>query len=485
MRLADTEIFLYNSLKKKVMLFEPLEADRVTVYVCGPTVYDRVHVGNARSLIVFDVLIRLLRQKYSNVVYVRNMTDIDDKIIARATSLGISEKELTDEMASFFHQDIEPLNLVTPTSEPRATDYIEKMITFIKGLLNVGAAYEAQGHVLFSVKSVEEGYGLLSGRKIEDQRAGARVEVEAYKREPADFVLWKPSPEESIGWESPWGYGRPGWHLECSVMSEDHLGNRFDIHGGGQDLLFPHHENERAQNMAYHQRKQGCARFWMHNGFLTFCGHKMSKSVGNLRLLWEIVDQWSGEVLRYMILSAHYREPLAFSSEALWEAQRVLVRFYDGLDRSGVDLDEARGSLKDERVEPGVDFVAALAYDLNTSKALAALHGELDRLNGLIRQKAPLAQRQASVRTLLSGGEMLGLLQKEPAFYLKAIPAQSDWTRETIEAFIHERTMAKQRKDFARADEIRQELFEAGIALRDTPGSTDWFRHYESPPKKD
>ncbi|MEK0081627.1 cysteine--tRNA ligase [Geminicoccaceae bacterium SYSU G07066] len=453
--MTEVQLRLHNTLSRTKELFVPVDPARVRVYVCGPTVYQRIHIGNARPLIVFDVLFRLLRHVYGagHVTYVRNITDIDDKIIDQARKNGETIRSLTERTAAQFHEDVAALGCLPPTFEPRATEHVTDMIALIETLIAKGHAYAAEGHVLFHVPSMPA-YGRLSGREREDQIAGARVEVAPYKRDPADFVLWKPSPPDLPGWDSPWGRGRPGWHIECSAMSEHFLGPLpFDIHGGGLDLIFPHHENEIAQSCCA-RGLDTMARFWLHNGFVDMRGEKMAKSVGNVVRVAETLAAVPGEAVRWWMLGTHYRQPIDYTEEALAEAKRALNRFYSALARVPASAGE-----------PDPALVEALADDLNTPKALAVLHELLNELN---RTGDPaLASR------LRASAGLLGLLASEPEAWLKGgeglEPAR-------IEALIVERQAARKAKDFARADAIRAELLAQGIILEDNPQGTTWRR---------
>ncbi|MEE8439524.1 MAG: cysteine--tRNA ligase [Micropepsaceae bacterium] len=428
---------LYNTLTKSKKDFRPLDEKNVRFYVCGPTVYDYAHIGNARPEIVFDVLFRLLRHLYgeAHVTYVRNITDVDDKINARAAAEGCSIRELTENTATQFHNDVSALGCMPPTHEPRATEYIAQMVAMIEKLIANGNAYAAEGHVLFDVSSKAD-YGKLSRRSINEMVAGARVEVAPYKNNPMDFVLWKPSAPELPGWDSPWGRGRPGWHIECSAMSATLLGERFDIHGGGIDLQFPHHENEIAQSQSVYG-DNSFAKIWMHNGFLQVEGQKMSKSLGNFFTIQDLLKDWPGEVLRFNMLRTHYRQPLDWTLRALKESLAVLERWY------AIAEPIARHSL-------GKDFLDALCDDLNTPQAISELH------------KAP--ERE------LAGG--LGLLGFSSVQEKIAIKGSVDV--EEIAKRIEARNAARKAKDFAEADRIRDELLEKGIMLKDGPDGTDW-----------
>ncbi len=449
---------LHNTLSRRKEPFAPLDDAHVRMYVCGPTVYQRIHIGNARPLVVFDVLFRLLQRLYPRVTYVRNITDVDDKIIDQARRDGEPIGVLTERTVAAFHEDTRALRCLAPTHEPRATRHIDDMIRLIERLIARGCAYLAEGHVLFHVPSLP-GYGRLSGRSREDQIAGARVEVAPYKRDPADFVLWKPSSGDEPAWDSPWGRGRPGWHIECSAMAEHYLGVPFDIHGGGLDLVFPHHENEIAQTCCAHGLDT-MARFWVHNGFVTMAEEKMSKSLGNILTVAEALERAPGEAVRFWILTAHYRAPLDFTEEALRRAKRVLDRFYLALERLPAAAAE----------EPEPALLEALADDLNTPKALAVLHDLLNRLN---RADAEAEKRRLAGR-LRASAALLGLLGEDPAVWLRGGGDGLDSAR--IEALLAERAAARKARDFATADRIRDELARAGIVIEDTPRGTIWRR---------
>ncbi|MEO8777708.1 MAG: cysteine--tRNA ligase [Rhodanobacter sp.] len=450
-------ISLYNSLTRRTEPFVPLDPQRVTMYLCGPTVYNYVHIGNARGPVVFDVLAQLLRRHYPGVVYARNITDVEDKINAAALSEGVPISTITTRYARAYHDDMNGLGIATPDIEPCATAHIDEIIAMSQTLIANGHAYAAEGHVLFDVASYA-GYGALSGRDTEELIAGARVEVAPYKRNPADFVLWKPSTPELAGWDSPWGRGRPGWHIECSAMCAAQLGETIDIHAGGIDLLFPHHENEIAQSTCAHGGKT-FARWWMHNGMLTFDGRKMSKSLGNVLLVHELLKTQPAEALRLRLLSGHYRQPLDWSETAISQAISTLDGWYRVL-RDLVDVDVAASALPvPERIE------AALCDDLNTPQALA----ELAVLADAARQSGSAAAKAA----LLGGGALLGLLQQDPEAWFKRDGAQAiDVAR--IEALIEERGAARGRRDFKRADAIRDELAGIGITIEDGAQGTRW-----------
>ena len=461
-------INLYNTLTRKKEPFAPLDPKNVRMYVCGPTVYDFAHIGNARPVAVFDTLFRLLRHVYGagHVTYVRNITDVDDKIIKAAADNKEPIAALTARTAKAYQDDMTALGALTPTHQPRCTETIPQMVALIETLIAKGFAYAAEGHVLFHVPAMAE-YGQLSRRSLEDMIAGARVEVAPYKKHPADFVLWKPSTPEQPGWDSPWGRGRPGWHIECSAMAKELLGITFDIHGGGQDLIFPHHENEIAQSRSAHDGAP-LARVWMHNGFLQIGAEKMSKSLGNFFTVHELLQEGHrGEAVRLALLSAHYRQPLDISRDAIKEAKDQLDRFY-------IALDKVRDLAPEPMQEPPLDVLAALEDDLNTPMALSHLHEALTALN----RATANAEKAHWKAALLADGQLLGLLQDDPARWLKGeSAAKSDgagaaWVEQQIAA----RTAARKAKDFAAADRIRKELLDAGVILEDSPKGTTWRR---------
>ncbi len=454
------ELKLTNTLTGEREVFTPIDPNRVTMYVCGPTVYNLAHIGNARPVVVFDTLFRVLRLLYPEVVYARNITDIDDKIITAARERGTGIESVSEEFTLKYREDMAQLNTLSPSIEPQATENIDAMLALTEALVSKGHAYEADGHVLFAVESMPE-YGALSGRKLDDMLAGARVEVADYKRHPGDFVLWKPSSGDEPGWESPWGRGRPGWHLECSAMIRAHLGQAIDIHGGGRDLIFPHHENERAQSCCAYGGD--FVRHWMHNAYVDMDGEKMSKSLGNVRTVRELLGHYPGEVLRFALLSAHYRSPLNFSGELLDNARDALDGFYTAL-RNSADVTPEGVDVK------STDAFAALLDDLNTPLAIAALHAAAKTLN-----KAEAEAKAQAKGVLLACGAALGLLEQEPeAWFTQG--GDADLSAEAVEALIAERLAARANKDFAEADRIRDQLTEAGIVLEDGAGSTSWRR---------
>jgi cysteinyl-tRNA synthetase len=451
---------LYNTLTRRKEPFAPLDAANVRMYVCGPTVYDFAHIGNARPVIVFDVLYRLLRHLYGakHVRYVRNITDIDDKIIAAAKENDERIETLTQRTTRIFQDDAAALGALKPDVEPRATEHLAPMIAMIERLIAVGHAYVAEGHVLFAVSSMPD-YGKLSRRSHDEMIAGARVEIAPYKRDPADFVLWKPSTPDQPGWESPWGRGRPGWHIECSAMSETYLGETFDIHGGGLDLIFPHHENEIAQSVCSH-RGAPFARYWLHNAFVIVEGAKMSKSLGNIRTIRDVLSEAPGEAARYAMLMSQYRDPLDWTAGRLAEAKHALDRFYRALGQAKAGAPAAS--------TPPPAVMAALEDDLNTPLALAALHDVLSEFN-----KADESDKATLRSALLAGGQVLGLLQQDAEAWLRG---DGDDTAE-IERLIAERNAARKARNFAEADRIRTDLAIKGIILEDRPGGgTDWRR---------
>ena len=460
-------LHLHNTLTQQKEVFTPLDPNRVTMYVCGPTVYNFVHIGNARPVVVFDTLFRLLQRQYPNVVYARNITDIEDKINKAAKENGEPIRTLAERYATAYREDMGHLNNLQPTLEPYATDNIDAMIEQIQALIKNGHAYEAEGHVLFQV-TTDKTYGKLSKRNMDDMIAGARVEVAPYKKEPADFVLWKPSSDDLPGWDSPWGRGRPGWHIECSAMINKHLGKTIDIHGGGQDLIFPHHENEIAQGTCCHEHgSEQFVRYWMHNGYLNIDGKKMSKSLGNFRTVRELLQEWPGEVIRYALLTAHYRKPLDFSGDLLSSAKSGLDRLYGALRESST-------TVENDLQHPQLDELEGyLLDDLNTPQALSVLHG----LAGEINKSSGEAKSQLQ-KALRKAGDFLGLLNQDAEAWFKWTPAASTdgLSDDTIEQLIQERIDAKLAKNYARADEIRKQLKEQGILLEDSKDGTRWTR---------
>jgi cysteinyl-tRNA synthetase len=453
-------IRLYNSLTRQEEDFRPLDEAKVRMYVCGPTVYDRAHIGNARPVVVFDVLFRLLRHIYGadHVVYARNITDVEDKIMKAAAENREPIEALTARYTEAYHQDVAALGALEPNLEPRATQHIEGMVAMIERLIASGHAYVADGHVLFAVSSFAD-YGALSGRDREAMIAGARVEVAPYKTDPADFVLWKPSSAEQPGWDSPWGRGRPGWHIECSVMAQQHLGESFDIHGGGIDLIFPHHENEIAQSRC--AGPGHFARFWLHNGHVVVGGEKMSKSLGNFFTVRQLLDEgFPGEAIRLALLMAHYRAPLDLTRERVSEAKTQLDRLYGALRHGQAGAETPP--------DPGV--LEALSEDLNVPLAISRLHELASALN----KSESEAERRSLTASLLASGRLLGLLEQEPEAWFKRDEGEGEAAE--IERLIQARNEARKARDFARADEIRDRLKAQGVLLEDGAAGTTWRR---------
>jgi cysteinyl-tRNA synthetase len=444
------DLHLHNSQTRRRELFTPADPQHVRMYVCGPTVYDLPHLGNVRSTVVFDVVARVLRALFPRVTYVRNVTDVDDKINARAAELGEPIAALTARTTAELHAEMSAIGNLPPDIEPRATEHIPEMIDLIGRLIESGHAYAADGHVLFAVASFAQ-YGTLSGRSPDELLAGARVEIAPYKRDAGDFVLWKPSQPKLPGWDSPWGRGRPGWHIECSAMSWRYLGQDFDIHGGGTDLIFPHHENERAQSLCAFPGAH-FARVWLHNGMLQVNGEKMSKSLGNFFTLRDVLARAPAEAIRLLILRTHYRALLDFTEAGLAEARREMDRFYRALERSAGAADAA--------VPPAV--MDALCDDINTPGAIAAMRGLAD---------AAMAGDETAAAGLRASGELLGILQQSPAEWFRGGADDAE-----IEAAIAERLAARKARDFGRADAIRDELAGRGILLEDNANGTSWRR---------
>ena len=450
-------LMLYNTLTRRKEEFVPLDAQNVRMYVCGPTVYDYAHIGNARPVVVFDVLFRLLRQMYGekHVTYVRNITDVDDKINARAAEEGISIRELTERTAKQFHEDIKALGVLPPTIEPRATEHIEEMKALIEELIASGHAYVAEGHVLFDVPSMPD-YGKLSNRSLDEMAAGARVEVAPYKKDPMDFVLWKPSKPGEPSWPSPGGIaepGRPGWHIECSAMAGKHLGDVFDIHGGGIDLVFPHHENEIAQSRCAHGTDV-MARYWLHNGFLQVEGEKMSKSLGNFITIHDLLKEWPGDVVRFNMLRTHYRQPIDWTRKGLEESKATLDRWGEISDRVG-------GALTKHAL-PDIGVIEALKDDLNTPLAITRLH-EL--------AKECRSNADGAAETWLASAAFLGFdvaRWHSPVQSAELVEVTDPDLAHRVKSLVAQRGAARKSKDFKEADRIRDELAATGVVLKDT-----------------
>ncbi len=458
------DLVFHNTLGGKRQSFRPADPGHVTIYVCGPTVYDYAHLGNARPAVVFDVLVRLLRRRFARVTYARNITDIDDKINARAAQMGVPIDTITTRFAAAYAEDMAAIGCAPPDLAPRVTEHVPQIIDFITRLIARGHAYAAEGHVLFHVPSFAQ-YGRLSGRSLEDMIAGARVEIAPFKRHPADFVLWKPSTPDLPGWDSPWGRGRPGWHIECSAMIETHLGQTIDIHGGGADLIFPHHENEIAQGTAAHDG--ACyAGLWLHNGMVTVEGQKMAKSAGNMLTVREALNRYPGEALRLVLLSAHYRQPVDWSASA---AERAITT----LDRLYALLADADDTPADPADLAAVDN--ALADDLSFPKALAALAQIAGALRGA---SDPLRRRQLQA-AMREGGAMLGLLNAPGLWHAERARTAGAVTandRAEIETLIEARNAARRQRDWKQADAIRARLGELGVTLADHGDMTTWTR---------
>ena len=455
---------LYNSLTNKKEDFLPIDPSHVRIYTCGPTVYNYAHIGNARPPIVSDILVRLLRFLYPKVTYVSNITDIDDKIINTAKDQGISINELTKKYEKIYNDNLRELGVMPPDLQPRATENISEMIIQIEALIDNGHAYEAEGHVLYSVNTFSH-YGALSGRDKEQQIAGSRVEVSPFKKDPMDFVLWKPSNNEQPGWDSPWGFGRPGWHLECSAMSEKTLGVPFDIHSGGQDLIFPHHENELAQCCGVHNKTNDIssyARYWIHNGMLKFDGDKMSKSLGNIRIVNDLIKDHKGETLRMVLLSTHYRQPLNWTSKTIEQGQKSLDRLYRSIRSMDVSIDR-------HEVKPSKHILNALCDDLNTPEALGQLHILVNSLND-----AKENQKEKLMSKISASAKILGILQLPPDDWLGYSKISDDLDIDLIEQLIEERNNCRSKKNFSRADKIRDDLKDMDIEIEDTPDGTIW-----------
>ncbi|MCB1650463.1 MAG: cysteine--tRNA ligase [Alphaproteobacteria bacterium] len=459
---------LFNSLTRKKEAFEPLDKNNVRLYACGPTVYNYAHIGNARMAVVFDTLTRVLRTLYPKVTYVSNITDVDDKIIAAHRETGQPIETITEKYTKIYNEDMASLGVAPPDIQPRATTHIGEMIKIIEDLIARDHAYAADGHVLFHVPSFPA-YGGLSGRSRDEQIAGARVEVASYKKDPADFVLWKPSGADEPGWDSPWGYGRPGWHIECSAMSAKHLGLPFDIHGGGADLKFPHHENEIAQSCCasgHEDDLSAFAKVWVHNGFVTVEGEKMSKSLGNFTLVHDILEDYPGPVIRLALLSAHYRKPLDWTQKRLQEAQRLSEKIADIF--GALDAIECDPSV----TSADADILAALCDDLNTPLAFSKLNTLLSKIDLAITNPKIPHKTLAELKSILyNSTQILGIGIVDQGVKEEAV---DEALQTEIEKLLTERTAAKAAKNFARADEIRDELNKQGIEIIDTPEGPNW-----------
>ena len=460
----STKLFLHNTLGNKKEEFIPLDKEHIKIYACGPTVYNYAHIGNARMAVVNDLLVKFLKTIFPKVTYVSNITDIDDKIISTSQKNNIPINILTEKFTKIYNEDMATIGVSLPDIQPKATDYINEMIKLTSLLIKNNYAYEKEGHVMFNVPAFEK-YGSLSGRNREEQIVGSRVEVAPYKKDATDFILWKPSLSPTPGWDSPWGFGRPGWHLECSVMSEKTLGLPFDIHSGGMDLVFPHHENEIAQSCAAHNKTdniQSFANFWFHNGFVNVEGEKMSKSIGNIRLVHELIKEYRGEVLRMTLLSAHYRQPLNWTTNVIKQNSTMLKRLY----RTLKDLKNIDAYAKSNTISPNI--IEGLYDDLNTPKVIA----QLNVLSGEV-STADENKKIEIKFNLLEVGKILGILQENPDKWLGY--GKSENLNETvIERLIKNRNEARRKKNFDMADKIRHELRDMGIEIEDTSNGTIW-----------
>jgi len=447
---------LYDTFSKSKRTFEPIDPTNIRMYVCGPTVYDYAHVGNARPVIVFDTLFRIIQHSYGseNVTYVRNITDVDDKIIEAANSNNEEISVLTERTIKYFHEDASYIGALSPTIEPKATDHIREMIEMIESLIQKGYAYEVDGNVLFSSSKFDQ-YGKLSGKNIEELVAGARVNIEDFKNKPSDFILWKPSKDNEPGWESPWGIGRPGWHIECSAMSKKYLGETFDIHGGGQDLIFPHHENEIAQSECCHDKK--FANYWLHNGFLTVEGNKMAKSDGNFITVNELKNKYHGEVIRLAMLMTHYRQPINWTENSLLESKKILDKWFTFfLDTDLTDLDAQ---------EVDTNTLIALQDDINTPKAISELHQLFKRCS---------KDDNLSMKKFINSAQLLGLMQCSSSEWIEWHSYENNLDEIKINEFIEQRNLLRQQGDYEAADKIRDQLDELGVILEDKDGKTSW-----------
>ncbi len=455
-------IKIFNTLSGKKEDFHPLDPGHIKIYACGPTVYNFAHIGNARMAVVFDTLVRVLRYKYPKVTYVSNITDIDDKIIDAANEQEVPIKTITEKYTNIYNEDMSQLSVNFPDIQPKATEYISEMIDLIENLILKEHAYEKEGHVLFHVPSYKN-YGMLSNRNRDEQIAGSRVEIAPFKKDPADFVLWKPSSDIQPGWDSPWGFGRPGWHTECSAMSEKTLGLPFDIHGGGRDLTFPHHENEIAQSCcstADINNPNSYANYWMHNGFVTINGEKMSKSLGNIILVKDLSNEYHGEVIRLALMSSHYRQGLDWNEKVIHQAKKLLDKLYKVLlDLELEDLVEIQDN----------EWINPLMDDLNTP-------GFIANINVLVKDYLSAQEEQKSIlkSKLILLGSLMGILQEDPKSWFEVNKSNINLSKAEVEALISERNEAKKNKNFERADMIRDELMEQGIEIMDSSSGTSW-----------
>ena len=452
---------IFNTLNSKKEAFNPIDKNHIKIYACGPTVYNFAHIGNARMAVVFDTFVRTLKAIYPKVTYVSNITDIDDKIIEAAKEQKVEISHITNKYTKIYNEDMATLNVLAPDVQPKATEFISEMINLIKDLISKDFAYEKEGHVLFHVP-LYLNYGKLSNRNREEQIAGSRVEIAPFKKDPADFILWKPSDATQPGWDSPWGFGRPGWHTECSAMSEKTLGLPFDIHGGGRDLIFPHHENEIAQSCcssANIEDPTSYARYWMHNGFVTIDGEKMSKSLGNIILVKDLIEDHHGEVIRLALLSSHYRQGLDWNENLIHQSKKLLDKLYTIIK----DIDDVEKDGRASEVQFIEEVIDPLMDDLNTPRLIAELNKIIKEFSSIKVEEKPTIKSK-----LIFIGSILGILQDEK--YNEV----SDELKNKIEDLIKQRTSAKNDKDFDMADKIRQELSNLGVEIKDTSDGTDW-----------
>ena len=456
------DIKIYNSFSGNKEVFAPINKEHVKIYVCGPTVYNYAHIGNARPAVVFDTFVRFLRSQFSKITHVSNITDIDDKIIAAASGKDLPISQITEKYTDIYNADLNTLGVHAPDFQPKATEFIPEMIELIKVLIDKGHAYEKEGHVLFHVLSFEN-YGCLSKRNRDEQIAGSRVEVAPFKKDAADFVLWKPSSDVQPGWESPWGFGRPGWHLECSVMSEKTLGLPFDIHGGGRDLVFPHHENEIAQSCCASGIKNdpsSYAKYWMHNGFVTVNGEKMSKSLNNITLIKDLTDLYKGEVIRLTLLSSHYRQGLDWNESIIHQSEKLLDKLYKILSDEGINSAPTSSNFDE-------DILDALADDLNTPKVISVLNSLAKKYS----QDSGINKKNIAEK-IKTSGNLIGILNEDPVKWFER--DSKDLDIELIEDLMRQRAQAKSDKDYAKADSIRDELVGLGVEILDSQDGSSW-----------
>jgi len=480
-KLKIMAIRIYNTLSRKKELFKPLKPDRVRMYVCGPTVYDSCHIGHARSAVVFDVIVRYLKVKGFEVTYVRNFTDVDDKIINRASQLGLNTQEIADKYITEFQDDMKTLNVENATIEPRATEHIELIIIIIKKLIEKGFAYQIDGDVFYSVESFKE-YGKLSGRSLNDMEPGARVDVDKRKKNPFDFSLWKPKKPGEPAWDSPWGKGRPGWHIECSAMSLQYLGETFDIHGGGKDLVFPHHENEIAQSEGAFGKP--FVKYWIHNGFVNINHEKMSKSLGNFLLIRDVIKSFHPEAVRLFLLSKHYRSPIDFTDTAIGEAAAGLEKIYTSIGRVQKKIGNEKDITGEDSSDYWVRFCEAMDDDFNTARGIGIIFNAVRDMNRLLdknEEKLSLETKKITMTAqtdIMKMCNILGILTEPPEVYFskkrsKGLKKES-LDPDEIEKMINERTEARKIKDWDKADQIRKKLEDMNIVLKDSSEDTVW-----------